>query len=105
MEQAVARRAARLLRPQNGAVRQDQFTQQIEVVRVGLVRDVHGAAADGAARRMVRAHRVAGLEHIPVGVDELAEPGADLRVDVQMQAVRFGLVGPEVGRGARQRWS
>jgi hypothetical protein len=36
-------------------------------------------------------------------VDELAKEQRHLGVDVQMKAVRFGLLGPKVGRGARER--
>lgn len=51
---------------------------------------------------MERADSMAGLKHIPVGMDKLAEPRPNLRVDIQMRPVGRRIVRPEIRRGARQ---
>ena len=77
--------------------------QQIGVVLSRLVRDVDGAASDCARSSMHRRGGVVRLEHVPVGVADLAEEDRivrDLR-EVDGVALRLGRV--KVVGGAQHR--
>ena len=97
-KQAVARRSARPLRAQRRAVAQHESAQQRGVVLARRVRDVDGAAADGARRRVQRSHLVPRVEHVPVGQADLAQEERVVRdVDevhrVRVRAARVEVVG------------
>jgi len=72
----------------------------MSVERVG---DINRRAGNCTAGGVKRAHRMAGLEHVPVRLHEFAEPNADERVAKEMLTVRLGAVWPEINRGAHQR--
>lgn len=74
LEEAIPRREGVVRAPKDGAVGEGEPLEQVEIVAADGVADVDGAAGDGAGGGVERRAGVGGLEHVPVGVDELAHP-------------------------------
>lgn len=73
-EEAVSGGEGIVLASQDGSVRKNQALEELEVVLADGVGNVDGSAGDGARRRVELSARVIGLEHVPVGVDEVPHP-------------------------------
>lgn len=60
----------------DGAVGEDELPEEGEVVGADGVADVEGPPADGAGGGVEGGAEVVGLEHVPVGAEDLAHPQA-----------------------------
>mmetsp|Transcript_37266 Transcript_37266/g.87981 ORF Transcript_37266/g.87981 Transcript_37266/m.87981 type:complete len:314 (+) Transcript_37266:532-1473(+) len=95
-EERVARGPARERRAQHSAVGEHQPPQQLEVVLAGRVAHVHGAAAHRARRSMQPSRGVLALEHVPVGLRDLADEERVVRHVHDVRRVRGRRLRPEV---------
>lgn len=76
LEEAIACWESVVVATEEGAVGKDEALEQLEIVLPDLVTNVDGAAGDGPRRGVELRARVSRLEHVPVGVDEIAHPQA-----------------------------
>lgn len=76
LKQAIPRRKRAALTPQYRPIRQRQPPQQLKVMITDGVADVDGPTRDGAGGGVEMSAGVGGLEHVPVGVDEVGHPEA-----------------------------